>query len=80
MEGQDTEELPCKLLEYFQVTPAVETAPITLPARPYFDVSFAAFSCKRREKDQEIPVEVSLYKDLTRFRMRIALADICSLK
>ena len=37
--------LPCKLLEYFQAIPAVDTAPTTLPAKPNFDASLAVFSC-----------------------------------
>lgn len=41
---ESSEELPCTLLEYFQATPAVDTAPITLPVRPKFTASLAVFS------------------------------------
>lgn len=37
--------LPCKLLEYFQATPAIDNAPIALPLRPKLTASRAVFSC-----------------------------------
>lgn len=38
--------IPCKLFEYFHATPAVDTAPITLPVRPKFTASLAVFNWK----------------------------------
>lgn len=42
--------IPCKLLEYFQATPAVETAPIMPPTALIFAASLAVLSWKEERK------------------------------
>lgn len=58
MEGEDHRQkpnIPCRLLEYFQATPAVETAPIRPPTAPNFAASLAVFSWKKVFKNSSAP-------------------------
>lgn len=52
--------MPCKLLEYFHVKPAVDTAPMTLPVRPNFTASLAVFSCTYTRTKSNISQQTTL--------------------